>query len=104
MYKEEIVIYREGSLEQDKAESSEEDETSLLARPPLEDNREGLQEQTDRVQSLLPHLPLLTAHLEVSVDGCHCKVDHYWNHFETLGLNLAYQKTMTKISPYHEDD
>ena len=78
MYKEEIVIYREGSLEQDKANGGQEDERSLLARPPLEDHCESLQKQTDRVQFLLLHLPLLAAHLEVSVDGCHCKVDNYW--------------------------
>ena len=81
MYKEEIVIYGEGSLEQDEAESGQKDETSLAARPLLQDDREGLQEQTDRVQSRLLHFPLLPAHLEVGVDGCHCKVDHYWNHF-----------------------
>ena len=84
MYKEEIVIYREGSLEQDKAESSEEDERSLPARSGLEDHSESLQKQTDRVQPLLLDSPLLVAHLEVSVDDCHCKVDHYWNNFTTF--------------------
>ena len=79
MYEEEIVIYRKGSLEQDKAEGSQEYEGSLSARPPLEDNSESVQKQTDRVQLLLLHLPLLAAHLEVGVDGGHCRVHHYWN-------------------------
>ena len=75
MYKEKIVINRKGSLEQDKANSGQEDERSLLARPPFEDHCESLQKQTDRVQFLLLHFPLLVAHLEVSVDGCHYKVN-----------------------------
>ena len=87
MYKEKIVINRKGSLEQDKANSGQEDERSLLARPPFEDHCESLQKQTDRIQLLLLHFPLLTAHLEVGVDDCHCKVDHYWNNLNTLLLD-----------------
>ena len=77
MYKEKIVIYREGSLEQDKAKSGKEDKRSLLARSPFEDHSESIEKQTDRVQLLLLHFPLLTAHLEVGVDGCHWKVENY---------------------------
>ena len=69
MYEEEVIIYREGGLEQDEAKGGEEDEGSLTARPPHTHHSEGLHKQTDGVQFDLTLPPLLTPHLDTGVEN-----------------------------------
>ena len=69
MDEEEIIVDREGSLEQDEPESGEEDEGPLPARPPPQDHGEGLHEQTDGPQAHLALPPPLASHLDEGVES-----------------------------------